>query len=78
MHLLIRFSQFFISPLVKIEAMEREVLAVDSGGFLLVNFVAFSFFFRRKYMGCLETVLENAFLFVKKKIQCKHVHLTSS
>ncbi|XP_057416399.1 nardilysin-like [Lotus japonicus] len=25
-----RFSQFFISPLVKIEAMEREVLAVDS------------------------------------------------
>ncbi|KAG5514987.1 hypothetical protein RHGRI_036132 [Rhododendron griersonianum] len=28
---LIRFSQFFISPLVKAEAMEREVLAVDSG-----------------------------------------------
>jgi len=28
---LIRFSQFFVSPLVKIEAMEREVLAVDSG-----------------------------------------------
>ncbi|KAG5514985.1 hypothetical protein RHGRI_036132 [Rhododendron griersonianum] len=27
---LIRFSQFFISPLVKAEAMEREVLAVDS------------------------------------------------
>ena len=27
-----RFSQFFISPLVKAEAMEREVLAVDSGG----------------------------------------------
>ncbi|KAF8397033.1 hypothetical protein HHK36_018671 [Tetracentron sinense] len=26
-----RFSQFFISPLVKAEAMEREVLAVDSG-----------------------------------------------
>ncbi|KAG2394999.1 Nardilysin-like protein [Vigna angularis] len=26
-----RFSQFFISPLVKMEAMEREVLAVDSG-----------------------------------------------
>ncbi|KAK8980390.1 hypothetical protein V6N11_028951 [Hibiscus sabdariffa] len=26
-----RFSQFFISPLVKLEAMEREVLAVDSG-----------------------------------------------
>ncbi|KAK9128210.1 hypothetical protein Syun_017007 [Stephania yunnanensis] len=26
-----RFSQFFISPLVKVEAMEREVLAVDSG-----------------------------------------------
>ncbi|CAJ1960573.1 unnamed protein product [Sphenostylis stenocarpa] len=25
-----RFSQFFISPLVKMEAMEREVLAVDS------------------------------------------------
>ncbi|PPS07924.1 hypothetical protein GOBAR_AA12719 [Gossypium barbadense] len=25
-----RFSQFFISPLVKLEAMEREVLAVDS------------------------------------------------
>ncbi|XP_062171748.1 nardilysin-like [Alnus glutinosa] len=25
-----RFSQFFVSPLVKIEAMEREVLAVDS------------------------------------------------
>ncbi|GAB2234121.1 hypothetical protein Droror1_Dr00003358 [Drosera rotundifolia] len=25
-----RFSQFFISPLVKVEAMEREVLAVDS------------------------------------------------
>lgn len=28
---LIRFSQFFISPLMKVEAMEREVLAVDSG-----------------------------------------------
>lgn len=28
---LIRFSQFFVSPLVKMEAMEREVLAVDSG-----------------------------------------------
>lgn len=27
-----RFSQFFVSPLVKMEAMEREVLAVDSGG----------------------------------------------
>ncbi|XP_040991889.1 nardilysin-like [Juglans microcarpa x Juglans regia] len=27
---LTRFSQFFVSPLVKIEAMEREVLAVDS------------------------------------------------
>lgn len=27
----IRFSQFFVSPLVKIEAMEREVQAVDSG-----------------------------------------------
>ncbi|XP_031249701.1 nardilysin-like [Pistacia vera] len=27
---LMRFSQFFISPLVKMEAMEREVLAVDS------------------------------------------------
>lgn len=26
-----RFSQFFVSPLVKAEAMEREVLAVDSG-----------------------------------------------
>ncbi|KAI7727902.1 hypothetical protein M8C21_010191 [Ambrosia artemisiifolia] len=26
-----RFSQFFISPLVKTEAMDREVLAVDSG-----------------------------------------------
>lgn len=26
-----RFSQFFISPLVKAEAMEREVMAVDSG-----------------------------------------------
>ncbi|KDP45687.1 hypothetical protein JCGZ_17294 [Jatropha curcas] len=25
-----RFSQFFVSPLVKVEAMEREVLAVDS------------------------------------------------
>nr|DAD25800.1 TPA_asm: hypothetical protein HUJ06_027268 [Nelumbo nucifera] len=25
-----RFSQFFISPLVKVEAMEREILAVDS------------------------------------------------
>ncbi|KAF6164742.1 hypothetical protein GIB67_040994 [Kingdonia uniflora] len=25
-----RFSQFFISPLVKLEAMEREILAVDS------------------------------------------------
>jgi len=28
---LVRFSQFFISPLVKAEAMEREVQAVDSG-----------------------------------------------
>ncbi|KAH9716767.1 nardilysin-like [Citrus sinensis] len=28
---LMRFSQFFISPLMKVEAMEREVLAVDSG-----------------------------------------------
>ncbi|KDO49706.1 hypothetical protein CISIN_1g0017302mg, partial [Citrus sinensis] len=27
---LMRFSQFFISPLMKVEAMEREVLAVDS------------------------------------------------
>ncbi|GAV58620.1 Peptidase_M16 domain-containing protein/Peptidase_M16_C domain-containing protein [Cephalotus follicularis] len=27
---LTRFSQFFVSPLVKMEAMEREVLAVDS------------------------------------------------
>ncbi|KAL5757085.1 hypothetical protein ACOSQ2_021831 [Xanthoceras sorbifolium] len=27
---LMRFSQFFISPLMKMEAMEREVLAVDS------------------------------------------------
>ncbi|XP_044495752.1 nardilysin-like isoform X2 [Mangifera indica] len=27
---LMRFSQFFISPLVKMEAMEREILAVDS------------------------------------------------
>ncbi|XP_021909698.1 nardilysin-like, partial [Carica papaya] len=26
----VRFSQFFVSPLMKIEAMEREVLAVDS------------------------------------------------
>lgn len=26
-----RFSQFFVAPLVKMEAMEREVLAVDSG-----------------------------------------------
>ncbi|GJW35857.1 insulinase family protein [Tanacetum coccineum] len=28
---LLRFSQFFVSPLVKTEAMDREVLAVDSG-----------------------------------------------
>lgn len=28
---LLRFSQFFVSPLVKAEAMEREVQAVDSG-----------------------------------------------
>ncbi|PRQ34900.1 putative nardilysin [Rosa chinensis] len=28
---LTRFSQFFVSPLVKIEAMERELQAVDSG-----------------------------------------------
>lgn len=27
----IRFSQFFVSPLVKAEAMDREILAVDSG-----------------------------------------------
>jgi nardilysin len=27
-----RFSQFFVSPLVKTEAMDREILAVDSGG----------------------------------------------
>lgn len=27
----VRFSQFFVSPLVKKEAMEREVHAVDSG-----------------------------------------------
>ena len=26
-----RFSQFFVAPLMKTEAMEREVLAVDSG-----------------------------------------------
>jgi secreted Zn-dependent insulinase-like peptidase len=28
---IIRFSQFFVSPLVKAEAMDREILAVDSG-----------------------------------------------
>ncbi|KVH94149.1 Metalloenzyme, LuxS/M16 peptidase-like protein [Cynara cardunculus var. scolymus] len=33
-----RFSQFFISPLVKTEAMDREVQAVDSGVFILLLF----------------------------------------
>ena len=28
---ILRFSQFFVSPLVKAEAMDREILAVDSG-----------------------------------------------
>ena len=28
---MLRFSQFFVSPLVKAEAMDREILAVDSG-----------------------------------------------
>lgn len=32
-----RFSQFFVSPLVKAEAMEREVLAVDSGNLKTVS-----------------------------------------
>ena len=36
MHFVSRFSQFFISPLVKGEAMDREVLAVDSGTYHLI------------------------------------------
>lgn len=39
-----RFSQFFVSPLMKIEAMEREALAVDSGAFSLPKCV-FNFLF---------------------------------
>lgn len=44
---LIRFSQFFISPLVKMEAMEREVQAVDSGVFHsnpMLQISSFTFF----------------------------------
>jgi secreted Zn-dependent insulinase-like peptidase len=29
-----RFAQFFLSPLVKVEAMDREVQAIDSGTWL--------------------------------------------
>lgn len=34
-----RFSQFFVSPLVKAEAMDREVLAVDSGNLNVFDFI---------------------------------------
>lgn len=45
---IIRFSQFFVSPLVKIEAMEREVLAVDSGASHSYQSKSISFFSFRK------------------------------
>lgn len=53
----IRFSQFFISPLVKMDAMEREVLAVDSGIVIFVEFIL-------QKSCCLDFLIELSYAYI--------------
>lgn len=59
----LRFSQFFISPLVKIDAMEREVLAVDSGVYDLIGINNFCFLLSRRTQS-IFTLVWKLFYFI--------------